>query len=67
MLFSLTSISPKSPRGAEASAILYSLVVTAKANGLDPFEYLRSALEGIAVVETADDLDALLPMSTMVN
>lgn len=57
----------KSPRGAEASAILYSLVVTAKANGLDPFEYLRSALEGIAVVETADDLDALLPMSTMVN
>jgi transposase len=57
----------KTPRGAEASAILYSLVVTAKANGRDPLEYLQSALDGIALVKTADDLEALLPTSTMVN
>ena len=55
------------PRGAEASAILYSLVVTAKANGRDPLEYLESALDGMARVKTADDLVALLPTSTMVN
>lgn len=55
------------PRGAEASAILYSLVVTAKANGLDIYEYLKRALEGIAKVESADDLEGLLPLSTMGN
>lgn len=55
------------PRGADASAILYSLVVTAKANGRDPLEYLQSALDGMACVKTADDLIALLPTSTMVN
>jgi hypothetical protein len=55
------------PRGAEASAILYRLVVTAKANGLDPPEYLQSALDGMACVKNVDDLIALLPTSTMVN
>ena len=37
--------------GAEASAILYSLLVTAKINGLNPREYLASALRGIAAGE----------------
>ncbi len=37
-LFSLTA------KGATASAILYSLVETAKANGLIPFEYLTACL-----------------------
>ena len=55
----------KTPRGAEASAILYSLVVTAKLNGKDPFEYLYSALDGMANVTTAEDLEALLPLSTL--
>ncbi len=32
------------PRGAEASAIVYTLVETAKANGLDPFQYLNYVL-----------------------
>jgi transposase len=30
-----------SPRGASASAFLYTLVETAKANGLEPYFYLR--------------------------
>jgi hypothetical protein len=51
----------------KGEVILYSLVVTAKANGRDPLEYLQSALDGIALVKTADDLEALLPTSTMVN
>ena len=29
------------PGGANSSAVYYSLIVTAKENGLNPFEYLR--------------------------
>ena len=36
-----------SPKGARASACVYSLVETAKANDLDPFLYLRTLLEDI--------------------
>ncbi|HHM04522.1 MAG TPA: transposase domain-containing protein [Gammaproteobacteria bacterium] len=32
------------PRGAKASATIYSLIETAKANGLEPFTYLRHVL-----------------------
>jgi len=32
------------PKGAEASAIYYSLIETAKANGLDSYAYLRQVL-----------------------
>lgn len=35
-------------KGAEASAIIYSLVETAKANELDPYKYLLTLLEEIA-------------------
>ena len=38
-LFSVTA------RGAKASAVVYSLVETAKANGLDPYMYLKGVLE----------------------
>ena len=31
------------PKGAEASAIVYTLVETAKANRLEPFDYLETA------------------------
>lgn len=33
------------PAGAEASMILYSLIITAKANGLNPYNYLKTTLE----------------------
>ena len=35
------------PRGARISAILYSLVETAKENGLKPFEYITYLLEQV--------------------
>ena len=38
-LFSVTA------RGARASAVIYSLVETAKANGLDPYMYLKGVLK----------------------
>ena len=49
------------PAGANASAILYSLIETAKANGREPYMWLRHALERIPMARTADDFDALLP------
>jgi transposase len=47
--------------GAEASANLYSLVETAKANGLEPWAYLERVFKQIPSAETLEDLDALLP------
>ena len=37
------------PKGADASAAIYSIVETAKANGLEPFEYLKFLLESLPV------------------
>lgn len=48
-------------KGAEASANLYSLIETAKANGLDPYHYLRHILKELPKAQTVDDFEALLP------
>ena len=48
------------PRGAEASAALYSLVQTARANGLDPYYYLRYLFEHLPKAKTEEDLKGLL-------
>lgn len=45
--------------GAEASAILYSLIETAKANGLTPFNYLMYLLEELP--KKPEDLEYLMP------
>lgn len=47
--------------GAQASAILYSLVETAKANGIEPYWYLRKVFEDIPKAQTVDDFERLLP------
>jgi transposase len=49
------------PRGAEASAALYSLIETAKMNGLDPYWYLRFLFEKLPLAKTKEDYKALLP------
>jgi len=49
------------PRGARASATCYSLIESAKANGLEPYEYLRHVLRHIASADTVEKLEALLP------
>ena len=60
----------ESSRGANASAILYSLVETAKANNLNTFEYFNLLLTEIP--KNVDDrnlrfLDDLLPWSPRVQ
>ncbi|MEC4684230.1 MAG: IS66 family transposase [Nitrospirota bacterium] len=49
------------PRGAEASAAIYSLIETAKANGLEPYAYLRFLFEELPGANTEEDYRALLP------
>ncbi|HBM66175.1 MAG TPA: IS66 family transposase, partial [Pseudomonas sp.] len=49
------------PRGATASAQLYSLVETAKANGQEPYAWLRHALERLPQASSVEDYEALLP------
>ena len=45
-----------SPAGAQASAIIYSIIETAKANGLNPMDYLANIFEGIRSGKKADEL-----------
>jgi transposase len=49
------------PAGAEASARLYSLIETAKANGLEPYAYLRHIFTELPKAKTLADIEALLP------
>jgi transposase len=48
-------------RGARASATVYSLIETAKANGLEPYDYFRHVLKHIAAADTVENIEALLP------
>ena len=48
-------------QGARASACCYSLIETAKANGLEPAAYIQHVIERIAEADTADKLEPLLP------
>jgi transposase len=47
--------------GARASANLYSLVETAKANGIEPWAYLRVLFERLPAATEPADVEALLP------
>jgi hypothetical protein len=47
--------------GARASSMMYSLVETAKANNLIPFDYLRHALETLSEPFDNGRLSELLP------
>lgn len=48
--------------GARASASIYSLIETAKANKLEPYKYLRFLLERLPFAETVEEHRALLPL-----
>jgi transposase len=47
--------------GAAASAAIYSLIETAKANRLDPFRYLSHLFERLPLATTTDEYRSLLP------
>lgn len=52
------------PRGAKSSAMIYSVIETAKENGLNPMVYLTYLFEKLPNLEDPKDtiaLDKLLP------
>lgn len=49
------------PAGANASAIIYSMVETAKANGLEPYTWLRRVLRDLPAAKSLEEIEALLP------
>jgi transposase len=54
------------PAGAAASACLYSLIETAKANSLEPYKYLRYLFEKLPFAMSEDDYRKLLPQNLSV-
>lgn len=54
-------------QGARASATCYSLIETAKANGLEPSLFIQHVLDHIAEADTLEKLEALLPWNVELN
>lgn len=55
-----------SQAGAHASANLYSLIETAKANNIEPYAYLKKVFTLLPQAKTLEDIDLLLPQKTIV-
>lgn len=47
------------PEGADASALLYSMVITAKVNGVNPYKALSKILTDVAHAQTIEDYERL--------
>jgi len=50
-----------SVKGAHASAAIYSIIEMAKANGLEPYGYLKFIIEQLPLAESVEEIEALLP------
>jgi transposase len=55
------------PAGAHASASLYSLVESAKANRIQPFDYLKLIFKELPKATTLEEYEALLPYNAKNN
>ena len=51
------------PNGAHASAALYSVIGTAKANGHEPYRYLRFLFTELPKAQSPEAIAALLPFN----
>jgi transposase len=59
--FVISRLFSATPRDAHASASIYSLIETAKANGLEPYAYLREVFARLPCASSDEELQALLP------
>ena len=50
-----------SVQGAKSSANLYSLIETAKANGVEPYQYLRHVFTEMPKADSVEGIEGLLP------
>ncbi len=55
------------PRGANSSAILYSIVLTARANNLNPYRYLQALFERLPNLDADDDLSGMMPWNIVLD
>lgn len=58
------------PKGAEASAIVYSIVETAKAYGMEPFAYLQHVLLQLPYLgknHSHEELESLMPWAPYIQ
>ncbi len=53
--------------GAKASANLYSLIETAKANDIEPYAYLKHVFTELPKVTCLEDIEALLPIQPVID
>ena len=53
----------KSVEGAHASQVIYSLVETAKLNGIEPYQYLNYIFKKLPSCLTVEDYEQLLPFN----
>ena len=60
-LLVLAELFANTTSGAKASAVLYSIVETAKINGLEPYHYLTQLFEQLPTANTPEALAKLLP------
>lgn len=51
----------ETPEGAHSSANLYTLVETAKNNGVEPYKYLSTLFHALPYAASVDDYEKLLP------
>ena len=50
-----------SQKGAKASAMLYSIIETAKANGIEPYQYLKAVFTKLPQAGSLEEIEELLP------
>ena len=55
-----------SDRGGDSAALIYSLIGTARLNGVDPYAYLRAVLERIGA-HPINRIDELLPWNMVLD
>jgi transposase len=53
--------------GAEAAAIIFSLVETCKHHNVEPYDWFRYVLQHIPLCKTPDEIEALLPFNIDMN
>ena len=57
----------QSPEGADSSAGMFTLIETAKANGLVPYKYLKALFEKAPYASSTEDWEKLLPWYIFIN
>ena len=70
VIFNVSGIITTSTKGVDASASIFSLIETAKANRLSPFDYIEYILEimsQIYIIQHPEKIDWFMPWSDQIK